>query len=77
MPWTLLLQELRAKSMPDTEYTSGFNRGKRYEREAILEYIEYHPDATAQDIADEINGRYESDMRVSLGGVQWAAHWRK
>jgi hypothetical protein len=63
--------------MPDTEYTSGFNRGKRYEREAILEYIEYHPDATAQDIADEINGRYESDMRVSLGGVQWAAHWRK
>jgi hypothetical protein len=63
--------------MTETQYTSGFNRGKRYEREAILEYIEHHPDATAQDIADEINGRYESDMRVNLGGVQWAAHWRK
>ena len=63
--------------MTDTQYTSGFNNGKRTEREAILEYIEYHPEATVQDIADEINGRYEADMRANLGGVQWAAHWRK
>ena len=54
--------------MTDTEYTSGFNNGKRYEREAILEYIAYHPDASAQDIADEIEGRYNSDMRVHLEG---------
>jgi hypothetical protein len=63
--------------MTDTQYTSGFNNGKRSEREAILEYIEYHPEATAKDIADEINGRYNSDMRANLGGVEWAAHWRR
>jgi len=55
--------------MTDTEYTAGFQNGKRYEREAILEYIEHHPDATAQDIADEIEGRYNSDMRVKLAGM--------
>ena len=55
--------------MTDTEYTAGFKNGKRYEREAILEYIEYHPDATAQDIADEIEGRYNSDMRAKLAEV--------
>jgi hypothetical protein len=54
--------------MTDSQYTLGFNNGKRYEREAILEYIAHHPDATAQDIADEIEGRYRSDMRVQLEG---------
>jgi serine phosphatase RsbU (regulator of sigma subunit) len=63
--------------MTDTQYSAGFNNGKRYEREAILDYIEHHAQATAQDIADEINARYEADMRVNLGGVEWAAHWRK
>jgi hypothetical protein len=56
--------------MTDSEYTSGFNNGKRYEREAILEYIAYHPQATAEDIATEIEGRYNSDMRVKLGGTK-------
>lgn len=56
--------------MTDTQYTAGFNNGKRYEREAILEYIEYHPDATLQDIVDEIEGRYNSDMRVKLAGTK-------
>jgi hypothetical protein len=60
-----------------TEYEQGISQGKRQEREAILEYIEYHPQATLQDIADEIEGRYKFDMRMKLGGIQWAAHWRK
>jgi hypothetical protein len=60
-----------------TEYEQGISQGKRQEREAILEYIEYHPQATLQDIIDEIEGRYKFDMRMKLGGIQWAAHWRK
>ena len=64
------MQESKTKSMTDTDYTAGFNNGKRYEREAILEYIAYHPDATAEDIAAEIEGRYNSDMRVKLGGTK-------
>jgi hypothetical protein len=60
-----------------TEYEQGISQGKRQEREAILEYIEYHPKATLQDIIEEIEGRYNFDMRMKLGGIQWAAHWRK
>jgi hypothetical protein len=59
--------------MAETPYTSGFDNGKRYEREAILEYIEYHPNATLQDIKDEIDSRYESDMRAKLEGLPWLA----
>jgi len=70
MLWTLLLQGLRAKSMTDSEYTAGFNNGKRYEREALLEYIAYHPDATAQDIAEMIEYRYNTDMRAKLAGTK-------
>jgi hypothetical protein len=54
--------------MTDSQYTSGFNSGKRYEREAILEYIEHHPQATLMDLVAEIEGRYEADMRVHLEG---------
>ena len=54
--------------MTDTDYTSGFSNGKRYEREALLEYIAHHPNATAQDIAELIEYRYNSDMRIKLGG---------
>ncbi len=64
------MPESRTRFMTDTQYTSGFNNGKRYEREAILEYIAYHPDATAQDIAAEIEGRYNSDMRANLAGTK-------
>jgi hypothetical protein len=56
--------------MTDSEYTAGFNNGKRYEREALLEYIAYHPDATAQDIAELIEYRYNTDMRAKLAGVK-------
>ena len=61
--------------MTDTQYTSGFNNGKRYEREAILEYIEHHPKATLEDIVDEIENRYKFDMRMKLGGIEWESHW--
>jgi hypothetical protein len=60
-----------------TEYEQGTDNGKRIEREAILEYIEYHPKATLEDLAREIQSRFEFDMRMKLGGIQWAAHWRK
>ncbi len=40
--------------------------GKEQERRAILEYIEYHPDATLQDIVDEIEGRCRQDDRERL-----------
>ena len=53
-----------------TDYEMGINQGKRQEREAILEYIAPHPEATAQEIAAEIEGRYNSDMRVKLGGTK-------
>ena len=56
--------------MTDSEYTSGFNNGKRYEREAILDYIAHHPQATLSDIIDEIEGRYKSDMRAKLAGAK-------
>ena len=58
-----------------TEYEQGISQGKRQEREAILEYIEYHPKATLSDIVDEIENRYKFDMRMKLGGIQWQAHW--
>ena len=60
-----------------TEYEHGTDNGKRIEREAILEYIEHHPKATLSDIVSEIESRYNSDMRIKLGGIQWAAHWRQ
>jgi hypothetical protein len=60
-----------------TEYEQGISQGKRQEREAILEYIQYHPKATLEDIVAEIEGRYKFDMRMKLGGIQWAAHWRR
>jgi hypothetical protein len=60
-----------------TEYELGTDNGKRIEREAILEYIEHHPKATLADIVSEIESRYNFDMRMKLGGIQWAAHWRK
>jgi hypothetical protein len=60
-----------------TEYEHGTDNGKRIEREAILEYIQYHPMATLSDIVDEIEGRYKIDQRNKIEGIQWAPHWRK
>ena len=57
--------------MTDSQYTSGFNNGKRIEREAILEYIQYHPKATLQDIIDEIEGRYKFDQKLKMAGMRW------
>jgi hypothetical protein len=60
-----------------TEYEHGTDNGKRIEREAILEYIEHHPQATLSDIIDEIEGRYKFDQRNKIEGIVWASHWRK
>jgi hypothetical protein len=54
-----------------TDYEMGIDQGKRIEREAILEYIAYHPKATLEDIVAEIEGRYKFDMRMKLGGITW------
>ena len=40
--------------------------GKEQERRAILEYIEYHPDATLEDIVAEIEARCRQDDRERL-----------
>jgi hypothetical protein len=58
-----------------TDYELGTDNGKRIEREAILEYIEYHPKATLEDLVSEIKARSKFDMRMKLGGIQWAAPW--
>lgn len=52
--------------MADTDYTQGFRNGIRHEREALLEFIELHSEASIHDLEDEINSRYESDMRLFL-----------
>jgi hypothetical protein len=54
-----------------TDYEMGIDQGKRIEREAILEYIAYHPKATLEDIVAEIEGRYKFDMKMKLGGITW------
>jgi hypothetical protein len=54
-----------------TDYELGTENGKRIEREALLEYIEYHPQATLSDIIDEIEGRYKFDQKMKLGGIKW------
>jgi hypothetical protein len=60
-----------------TDYEMGINQGKRQEREAILEYIVYHPQATLNDIVDEIQYRYNYDERLRLGGVQWDSLFKR
>jgi hypothetical protein len=54
-----------------TEYDQGTDNGKRIEREAILEYIQYHPKATLQEIVDEIEGRYKFDQKLKMAGMRW------
>jgi hypothetical protein len=54
-----------------TDYEYGTENGKRQEREAILEYIEYHPKASLEDIVAEIESRYKFDQRMKLGGIKW------
>jgi len=54
-----------------TDYEAGTENGKRQEREAILEYIEYHPKASLEDIVAEIEARYKFDQKMKLGGIKW------
>jgi len=60
-----------------TDYEMGINQGKRQEREALLEYIAYHPDATLNDIVEEIQYRYDSDERLRLGGFKWDSLFKR
>ena len=60
-----------------TDYEMGINQGKRQEREALLEYIAYHPDATLNDIVEEIQYRYDSDERLRLGGYKWDSLFKR
>jgi hypothetical protein len=57
--------------MADTEYTKGFEAGKDYAREQILEYIQHHleeqVDITSEDIASEIEYLQRQDIRAKNG----------
>lgn len=54
----------------NTPYTSGFDNGKRYEREAILKFVSTHLDqgfiVTTEDIVAEINSKYINEMNEKL-----------
>jgi len=56
--------------MADSIYTAGFKAGLRYQREHTLDFIRVHDEQgveiTAQDIADDINQQYKSDMEANL-----------
>jgi hypothetical protein len=60
-----------------TDYEMGITQGKRQEREALLEYIAYHPEATLNDIVEEIQYRYDSDERLRLGGFKWDSLFKR
>jgi hypothetical protein len=60
-----------------TEYELGITQGKRQEREALLEYIAYHPEATLNDIVEEIQYRYDFDERLRLGGIKWDSQFKR
>jgi hypothetical protein len=42
-----------------------------------LEYIVYNPQATLNDIVEEIQYRYNYDERLRLGGVQWDSLFKR
>ena len=56
--------------MTETLYTAGFKAGLRYQREHTLDFIRVHSEQgveiTAQDIADDINQQYKTDMEAHL-----------
>jgi hypothetical protein len=60
-----------------TDYELGITQGKRQEREALLEYIAYHPEATLNDIVEEIQYRYDFDERLRLGGIKWDSLFKR
>jgi hypothetical protein len=53
-----------------TEYTAGFEAGKRHERDFIEHFITYHQEhnvsVTAEDLLLEIRGRDKKDMETKL-----------
>lgn len=57
--------------MSETDYTRGFEAGKDYAREQILEYIQHHlehqVDITSEDIASEVEYLQRQDIRAKNG----------
>jgi hypothetical protein len=68
----LIMSSLGLKARYMTDYDAGMENGKRQEREAILEYIEHHPNGTLEDIADEIESRYKFDHKMKMAGIKWS-----
>jgi hypothetical protein len=54
------------QQVKEENYQKGITAGQRLEREAILEYIEHHPQATPQEIAQEVQDRYKVSMNQIL-----------
>lgn len=56
----------------NTAYSDGFRAGQRHEREYLLSFVEDHEGfgITAQDVVNEIEGRYRVEMNNFLKGEQ-------
>ena len=58
--------------MADTDYSRGYEAGKDYARNQILDYIQHHfleqVDITSEDIASEIEYLQRQDIREKNNG---------
>ena len=58
--------------MADTDYSKGYEAGKDYARNQILDYIQHHlleqVDITSEDIASEIEYLQRQDIRGKNNG---------
>ena len=58
--------------MPESEYTRGYEAGKDYARNQILDYIQHHFEdqvgITSEDIASEIEYYQRKDIREKNNG---------
>lgn len=56
--------------MSKTPFKEGFEAGLRWQREYILDFIEVHKekniDISVEDIVEEINAQYKSEMLAKL-----------
>lgn len=56
--------------MTKTPFKEGFEAGLRWQREYILDFIEVHKekniDISVEDIVEEINAQYKSEMLAKL-----------
>jgi hypothetical protein len=56
----------------NTAYSNGFRAGQRQEREYFLTFVEDHEGfgLKVEDIVNEIEGRYKSEMNKYLDGLK-------